>query len=267
MTTPGPKKTLGSIRTSRPTTVSWLNQTVSGASSVAPPSMALSRARRWNTASAAASCALELTPRASSAGQMTDALATGAWDVAFLAREAGRAGEVGFTAPHLLIEGTYLVPAGSADTRAADLDRAGLRIAVSEKSAYELYLTRTIKHAKLLRTAGIDASFNLFVSDKLEALAGRFGLDVVALTLGAAGSRLYRAGRWAAERGRTVSVIDAVGAGDSYTAALVMGLLLGWPTAALLTSATDIAAFVCTRAGATPELPVQLTAPFAGSLA
>ena len=48
-----------------------------------------------------------------SAGQMTDALATGAWDVAFLAREAGRAGEIGFTAPHLLIEGTYLVPAGS----------------------------------------------------------------------------------------------------------------------------------------------------------
>ncbi|MGH7314805.1 MAG: transporter substrate-binding domain-containing protein, partial [Candidatus Rokuibacteriota bacterium] len=49
----------------------------------------------------------------SSAGQMTDALATGAWDVAFLAREPGRAGEIGFTAPHLLIEGTYLVPAGS----------------------------------------------------------------------------------------------------------------------------------------------------------
>ena len=46
-----------------------------------------------------------------SAGQMTDALATGAWDVAFLAREPGRAGEIGFTAPHLLIEGTYLVPA------------------------------------------------------------------------------------------------------------------------------------------------------------
>ena len=49
-----------------------------------------------------------------SAGQMTDALATGAWDVAFLAREPGRAGEIGFTAPHLLIEGTYLVPAGVA---------------------------------------------------------------------------------------------------------------------------------------------------------
>lgn len=97
---------------------------------------------------------------------------------------------------------------------------------------------------------------------QMEALADRFGLDVVALTLGAAGSRLYRGGRWAAEPGRAVPVVDAVGAGDSYTAALVMGLLLEWPTARLLACATDIAAYVCTRPGATPELPSDLTAPF-----
>ena len=89
-----------------------------------------------------------------SAGQMTDALATGAWDVAFLAREAGRAGEIGFTAPHLLIEGTYLVPAGSSDSRVADIDRTGMRIAVSEKSAYDHFLSRTIKNATLVRGAG-----------------------------------------------------------------------------------------------------------------
>lgn len=107
-----------------------------------------------------------------SAGQMTDALATGAWDVAFLAREAGRAAEVGFTAPHLLIEGTYLVPAGSADTRAADIDRAGMRIAVSEKSAYDHFLSRTIKHATLVRGAGNSAGLGLLQAGKADVIAG-----------------------------------------------------------------------------------------------
>lgn len=102
--------------------------------------------------------------------------------------------------------------------------------------------------------------------EQIEALAGQFGLDVVALTLGAAGSRLYRAGRWATEAGRTVSVTDAVGAGDSYTAALVLGLLLDWPTAELLARATEVAAHVCTQAGATPELPPRLVSPFADAL-
>lgn len=110
----------------------------------------------------------------------------------------------------------------------------------------------------------VAAKFGLHgtAEEQIETLAGRFGLDVVALTLGAAGSLLYRAGRWAREAGRTVSVIDAVGAGDSYTAALVLGLLLDLPTAALLANATDVAAFVCTEAGATPQLPAKLIAPF-----
>ncbi|HEY7039139.1 MAG TPA: transporter substrate-binding domain-containing protein [Methylomirabilota bacterium] len=107
-----------------------------------------------------------------SAGQMTDALASGAWDVAFLAREAGRAGEVGFTAPHLLIEGTYLVPAGSSDTRAADIDRAGLRIAVSEKSAYDHFLSRTIKHATLVRGQGNSAGVGLLQTGRADVIAG-----------------------------------------------------------------------------------------------
>ncbi len=97
---------------------------------------------------------------------------------------------------------------------------------------------------------------------QLETLADRFGLKVVALTLGAAGSRLLRHGTWSAESGRAVPVKDAVGAGDSFTAALVMGLLLGWPTQQLLAAATDIAAFVCTQAGATPELPAALRSRF-----
>jgi polar amino acid transport system substrate-binding protein len=110
--------------------------------------------------------------RFETAGALADAAKTGGWDVAFLGAEPQRANEIAFTAAYLEIPATYLVPAGSPIRTIADVDREGVRIAVSEKSAYELYLTRTIKHAKLLRTQGIDASFNLFVSDKLEALAG-----------------------------------------------------------------------------------------------
>jgi len=107
-----------------------------------------------------------------SAGQMTDALATGAWDVAFLAREPGRAGEIGFTAPHLLIEGTYLVPGGSPYARVPDVDRDGVRIAVSEKSAYDHFLTRNIKHAKLVRGAGNSAGLGLLQAGQADVIAG-----------------------------------------------------------------------------------------------
>jgi polar amino acid transport system substrate-binding protein len=108
----------------------------------------------------------------SSAGQMTDALATGAWDVAFLAREPGRAGEIGFTAPHLLIEGTYLVPTDSPCTRVAEIDRAGMRIAVSEKSAYDHFLSRNIKHATLVRATGNSAGLGLLQSGRADVIAG-----------------------------------------------------------------------------------------------
>jgi polar amino acid transport system substrate-binding protein len=107
-----------------------------------------------------------------SAGQMTDALAAGAWDVAFLAREPGRAGEIGFTAPHLLIEGTYLVPAGAPYARVPDVDRARMRIAVSEKSAYDHFLTRNIKHATLVRGAGNSAGLGLLQAGKADVIAG-----------------------------------------------------------------------------------------------
>ena len=106
------------------------------------------------------------------AGKLADGVKTDAWDVAFLGAEPQRAGEIAFTAAYLEIPATYLVPAGSSLRSLADVDREGIRIAVSDKSAYELYLSRTIKHAKLMRTQGIDASYDLFVADKLEALAG-----------------------------------------------------------------------------------------------
>jgi len=106
------------------------------------------------------------------AGKMTDAVKTGAWDVAFLAVDPARASEISFTAPYLEIEGTYLVPAGSPLRTIADVDRDGVRIAISAKSAYDLFLSRELKHAQIVLAPSIPASIELFGSDKLEAVAG-----------------------------------------------------------------------------------------------
>lgn len=106
------------------------------------------------------------------AGKMADGVKTGAWDVAFLGAEPERANEIAFSTPYLEIEATYLVPAGSPLRTIADVDREGMRIAVSEKSAYDLFLTRNLKVARLMRTPGADASVVLFTSQKMDALAG-----------------------------------------------------------------------------------------------
>jgi polar amino acid transport system substrate-binding protein len=106
------------------------------------------------------------------AGKLGDGARTGAWDVAFLGAEPQRAADIAFTAAYLEIPSTYLVPAGSPIRSVAEVDREGVRIAVAEQSAYGLYLARTIKHAKLITTQGLDSSFDVFVAQKLEALAG-----------------------------------------------------------------------------------------------
>ena len=106
------------------------------------------------------------------AGKLADAMKTDAWDVAFLGAEPQRANEIAFTAAYLEIPATYLVPAGSPIRRIAEVDREGVRIAVASKSAYDLYLSRGLKQAKLVRAEGIDASYELFVAQKLEVLSG-----------------------------------------------------------------------------------------------
>lgn len=76
---------------------------------------------------------------------MTDALKTGAWDVCFLAIDPVRSAGINFTAPYMVIEGTYIVPADSTMRDFAEVDRDGVRIAVGRGSAYDLFLTRTLK--------------------------------------------------------------------------------------------------------------------------
>jgi polar amino acid transport system substrate-binding protein len=105
-------------------------------------------------------------------GALADAAKTGAWDVGFLGAEPQRANEIDFTAAYVEIEATYLVPPGSPLKAIADVDRPGVRIAVPEKSAYELYLSRNLKQAKLVMEKGADNAFKRFTADKLDALAG-----------------------------------------------------------------------------------------------
>ncbi|MPZ55231.1 MAG: transporter substrate-binding domain-containing protein [Rhizobiales bacterium] len=103
------------------------------------------------------------------AGKVFEAVKAGGIDILFLAVEPVRAAEIAFTAPYVIIEGVYMVPKDSKLTKVEEVDREGVRIAVNRGSAYDLFLTRTIKHATLVR--GEDG-VALFKADKLEAAAG-----------------------------------------------------------------------------------------------
>ncbi|HUQ76373.1 MAG TPA: transporter substrate-binding domain-containing protein [Burkholderiales bacterium] len=106
------------------------------------------------------------------AGKLFDAVKAAKVDVGFLGAEPQRANEVDFTTAYLEIPVTFLVPAGSPIKQISDIDREGVRVAVSERSAYDLYLSRNLKKAQLVRAQGIPASYDLFMAQKLEALGG-----------------------------------------------------------------------------------------------
>lgn len=98
-----------------------------------------------------------------------EALTSGTADLGFLAIEPARAAEVDFTAPYVLIEGVYAVPDGSSILNAADVDRPGVRVGVKHGSAYDLFLTRTLSAAEVVRGAdGID----VFREQGLDVAAG-----------------------------------------------------------------------------------------------
>lgn len=103
---------------------------------------------------------------------MGDAAPTGVWDVAFLGSDPKREALMGFTPAYLEIEATYLVPGASPLRTAADVDRDGVRVAAPARANYELFLSRTLKHARLVSAAGNDAAFELLRTGQVEALAG-----------------------------------------------------------------------------------------------
>ena len=91
--------------------------------------------------------------------------------VGLIGAEPVRAQKIDFSTAYVEIEATYLVPAGSGLKHASEVDRPGNRIAVSARSAYDLWLTRNIQHAQLLHAEGFEATLALFVEQKLEAMA------------------------------------------------------------------------------------------------
>jgi polar amino acid transport system substrate-binding protein len=103
------------------------------------------------------------------AGKVFEANKGGTLDIMFLAIEPVRAAEIAFTAPYVIIEGSYMVPKDSALMKNEELDRPGIRIGVNTGSAYDLFLTRTLKQAALVRSPN---GMESLVSDKLEAAAG-----------------------------------------------------------------------------------------------
>ena len=105
-------------------------------------------------------------------GQIADAATQGEWDIGLIAVEPKRAEVIDFCASYVEIEATYLVPAGSKFQKVEDVDAPGVRIAVSERAAYDLYLSRTLKHAELVRGEGLPGAFEVFKDQKLDALAG-----------------------------------------------------------------------------------------------
>jgi polar amino acid transport system substrate-binding protein len=115
--------------------------------------------------------AIFLVPFASP-GEVADTVGGDAWDIAFIGAEPSRAETIAFSAAYVEIEATYLVPTGSPLGSVEEIDQPGVRIAVSERSAYDLYLARSLKHAELRRAKGLAGALDHFVSEKLDALAG-----------------------------------------------------------------------------------------------
>ena len=105
-------------------------------------------------------------------GELADAAGANVWDIGLIAAEPARAEVIAFSPAYAEIEATYLVPAGSKITRVAEVDRPGIRIAIAARAAYDLWLSRHLEHAELIRAASLDASYDLFVAEKLDALAG-----------------------------------------------------------------------------------------------
>ena len=108
------------------------------------------------------------------AGKVFDDAKNNTWDIAFVAIEPVRAEIIEFTAPYVIIEGTYMVHKASPLMKVEDVDKPGVRIAVGLKSAYDLYLTRTIKNATIVRApaGGGKAMIDTFLNKKLEVAAG-----------------------------------------------------------------------------------------------
>ena len=105
-------------------------------------------------------------------GALGDDADSGNWDIGNIGAEPQRAEKIAFSAAYCEIEATYLVPAGSQIQTIADVDKPGVRISVTGRAAYGLWLQNNIKHAELVKTDSLDSAYDTFVAEKLDVLAG-----------------------------------------------------------------------------------------------
>ncbi len=113
--------------------------------------------------------------------EVVDAAASGRCGIVLVGSDPARAEKVTFTPAYVELEATYLVPEDSSIWDVTQVDQPGIRIASFHKSAYDHWLQRNLKHATLVHAPSLQASNELFMSDRLDALAGlKTGLVAIA---------------------------------------------------------------------------------------
>ena len=106
------------------------------------------------------------------AGKVVEGLKSGAWDVAYLAIDPARAVDISYTPPYVVIEGVYLVPDGLPIRSNAEVDRVGVRVVVGLGSVYDLFLTRELKYASIVRAPSSQVVIDTMLAQQLEVAAG-----------------------------------------------------------------------------------------------
>src|SRR5215469_5238691 len=107
-----------------------------------------------------------------SPGELADQAGKDIWDIGLIGAEPQRAAVMTFSAAYVEIEATYMVPPGSPITSIDQVDRKGVKVVTSARSAYGLWLENNIKNAELIQVQGLDGAFNRFKDDKIDVLAG-----------------------------------------------------------------------------------------------
>lgn len=107
-----------------------------------------------------------------SARAVVEAVSQGNWDFAFIARDPKRSESITFSDPYFLIEGNYLVRKDSQITSNREVDQAGVTVAVGKGAAYDLYLTRHLQHAEIIRTDGTKSVMDMFIDNGIDVAAG-----------------------------------------------------------------------------------------------
>jgi len=105
-------------------------------------------------------------------GEIADDAENDKWDICNIGAEPQRAEKINFSAAYAEIQATYLVHPNSKLKNISNVDKIGNKIAVASKTAYGLWLERNILNAELIQVEGVDSSFNVFLNDNLDALAG-----------------------------------------------------------------------------------------------